>query len=518
MLSIAIIVFREILEISLIIGVLLAATKGLTGRGKLVLGGLVAGIFGSGIVAFFAEVISNAAEGMGQELFNAIVLLSAAILIGWTVIWMRRYGRTLKQHFEEVGGAVISGEKPLYTLAVVVALSVLREGSEIVLFTYGVMVSGVSIFSVFAGAMAGLISGTAVGVALYYGLLRISPRTLFSVTGWMLILLASGMVSQALGLLQMGDFIPVLLPTIWDSSHILSEQSFIGGVLHVLVGYSARPSIIQVIGYIFTFGVIAVILKYYGNPSTATKKTSINNTVMAMILFFCLLGITQNAHATKKVYSPIVEGGELEIEMRGSYDFDHRSSKDGKQKQKYAVGYGVTDRWFTELYGEIEKGATASKFEFTALEWENIYQLTEQGQYWIDVGLYFEYEVSFEDDKADKIEGKFLFEKEFGNITHTANIIFEKQVGGDSEKETEGELAWGSRYRWKKYFEPGFEVHSEFGELNEGKSFDEQEHLIGPVFYGKISHFKYDIGYLFGISDDAVDGELKWIIEYELKV
>jgi len=93
-----------------------------------------------------------------------------------------------------------------------------------------------------------------------------------------------------------------------------------------------------------------------------------------------------------------------------------------------------------------------------------------------------------------------------------------KQVGGDSEKETEGELAWGSRYRWQEYFEPGFEFHSEFGELNESKSFDEQEHLAGPVFYGKINHFKYDIGYLFGISDNAVDGKLKWIIEYELKV
>ena len=518
MLSTAIIVFREILEISLIIGVLLAATKGLKSRSQLIWGGLVAGIFGSVIVAFFAEVISNAAEGMGQELFNAIVLLAAAILIGWTVIWMRRYGRTLKQHFEKIGGAVISGEKPLYTLAVVVALSVLREGSEIVLFTYGIIASGESLLAIFMGSIAGLISGTAVGVALYYGLIRISPRALFSITGWMLILLASGMVSQALGLLQAGDFIPVLLPNVWDSSHILSEQSFLGGVLHVLVGYSARPSVIQVIGYIFTFGIIAVILKYYGNPSAATKKTSFNSTVMAIIFFFCLLGIAQNAHATKKVYSPIVEGGELEIEMRGSYDFDHRSSKNGKQKQKYAVGYGVTDRWFTELYGEIEKGATESNFEFTALEWENRYQLTEQGQYWIDVGLYFEYEVSFEDDHADKIEGKLLLEKEMGNFTHIANIIFEKQVGGDSEKETEGGLAWGSRYRWQEYFEPGFEIHSEFGELNKSKSFNEQEHLGGPVFYGKIGHFKYDIGYLFGISDDAVDGVLKWIIEYELKV
>jgi len=426
MLSTAIIVFREILEISLIIGVLLAATKGLSSRGRLVLGGLIAGILGSVVVAFFAEAISNAAEGMGQELFNAIVLFAAAVLIGWTVIWMRRYGRTLKKHFEEVGGAVIRGEKPLYTLAVVVALSVLREGSEIVLFTYGVMASGANIFAISMGAMVGLVSGTAVGVALYYGLLRISPRALFSITGWMLILLASGMVSQALGLLQMGDFIPVLLPTVWDSSRILSEQSFLGGVLHVLIGYSARPSIIQIFGYVFTFGVIAVILKYYGNSSETTKKNSFNNTALAMIFFFCLLGITSNAHATKKVYSPIVEGGELEIETRGSYDFDHRSSKDGKQKQKYAVGYGVTDRWFIELYGEIEKGATASNFEFTALEWENRYQLTEQGQYWVDFGLYFSYEVSFEDDKADKIEGKFLIEKEIGNYTHIATISFLK--------------------------------------------------------------------------------------------
>jgi len=275
LLSTAIIVFREILEISLIIGVLLAATKGLRGRGPLVLGGLGAGILGSIIIAFFAETISNAAEGMGQELFNAIVLLAAALLIGWTVIWMRRYGRTLKLHFEKVGGEVIRGEKPLYTLAVVVALSVLREGSEIVLFTYGIMASGVNIYAISIGAMAGLISGTAVGVALYYGLVRISPRDLFSITGWMLILLASGMVSQAIGLLQMGDFIPVLLPNVWDSSRILSEQSFLGGVLHVLIGYSARPSIIQVIGYIFTFGIIAVILKYYGNPSVANETNII---------------------------------------------------------------------------------------------------------------------------------------------------------------------------------------------------------------------------------------------------
>ena len=236
MLSTAIIVFREILEISLIIGVLLAATKGLKSRSQLIWGGLVAGIFGSVIVAFFAEVISNAAEGMGQELFNAIVLLAAAILIGWTVIWMRRYGRTLKQHFEKIGGAVISGEKPLYTLAVVVALSVLREGSEIVLFTYGIIASGESLLAIFMGSIAGLISGTAVGVALYIGLLRITPRALCSITGWRFIVLASGMVSHVLGLCREGDVSPVSLSSVWDSHLSVSEHNFIGCFCHVYVG------------------------------------------------------------------------------------------------------------------------------------------------------------------------------------------------------------------------------------------------------------------------------------------
>jgi len=238
--------------------------------------------------------------------------------------------------------------------------------------------------------------------------------------------------------------------------------------------------------------------------------------ITGFVLFLCVLGFSQQAFATKKVYSPIVEGGELEFEWRGSYDFDDRDSKDGEQKQKYAIGYGVTDRWFTELYGEIEREAEQDEYDFTAIEWENRFQLTDQGQYWLDVGLYFAYETTVKEKTADKIEGKILLEKSFSDFTHTANITFEKQVGGGVEEETEAELAWSSRYRWKKYFEPGFELHSNFGELNEHKPYDEQKHQIGPVFYGKVGPVKYDIGYLFGITDPAPEGELKWIMEYEM--
>ena len=517
MFSTIVIIFREVLEIALILGVLLAATRDLTSRGKWVWTGITAGILGAVIVAIFAGRISEAVQGMGQEVFNALVLFLASILIGWTVIWMRRHARILTQHLKEVGRAVCEGKKPLYTLAVVIALAVLREGSEIVLFIAGIFASGQSILAIVTGSVAGLISGAMVGSAIYYGLIKISPRVFFSVTSWMLIFLAAGMVSQAVGFLQAGGFIPIFSSTLWDSSHIISENSFLGSFLHALIGYTDRPSGIQLISYMITLGGIAVILKSYGAlppaPANAANVKRVTMTALMVCVFF--LGETHEILAAKKVYSPIVEGGELELEWRGSYDFDDRVAKDGKQKQKYAVGYGVTNRWFSELYGEIEKEPD-KKFEFTALEWENRYQLFEQGQYWLDAGLYFAYETSFEDKHPDKIEGKFLLEKSLGNFSHTANVIFEKQVGRHPQEETEAGLAWSSRYHWREYLEPGFELHSDFGELREHIPYEEQTHQIGPVVYGRLGkEIKYDIGYLFGITDPAPEGTLKWILEYE---
>jgi len=226
------------------------------------------------------------------------------------------------------------------------------------------------------------------------------------------------------------------------------------------------------------------------------------------------LGATKG-EAGYKIYSPLVEKGEIELEWRGWYDIDDAQDKDGRQQNKFALGYGVTERWFTELYGEVERDAGENGYEFKAVEWANRLQLTEQGQYWMDVGLYFSYETTVKEKTADKVEAMILLEKSLDRFTHRVNVIFEKEVGGGAREETEAGLALSSRYRWRSVFEPGIEWYSSFGELNEGKSFDEQKHRVGPVFYGKVGPVKYDIGYLFGVSDAAVDGVWKWVLEYE---
>lgn len=510
MLSTAIIVFREILEAALIIGILLAATRGMEKRGQWVFAGSFAGVLGAVIIAFFTEVISNAVQGMGQEVFNALVLSLAAALIGWHVVWMKRHASSLIKEMKEVGHAVTQGTTPVHVLALVAFLAVLREGSEIVLFVYGVMASGEGVQAVMGGGLAGLILGAAVGIVIYFGLIRIPTSSLFSVTSVLLIFLSAGMVSQAVGFLTSAGILPTLMDPVWDTSRFLSEQNLLGRVLHTLIGYTARPSGMQVIGYTLTVGGIVMLLKWFGGTSRA---------VLFLILGVGICGLTPEVHAAKVVYSPHVHQGELELEYKGSVTFDDRDEKDNKQKNKFAVGYGVTDRWFTEIYGIFEDHPGVDEdegLEYEATEWENRFQISEPGQWWADTGFYVAYEFASKEETADKFELKLLLEKSIDQWTHRTNLILEKEVGADSEEEWEGGAAWSTSWRLRPEFEPGIELYWEYGEFTESRPFEEQELLLGPVVYGKIGpHLSYDVGYLFGVSEDSPDGLLKWIFEFE---
>ena len=138
MLPTLIIVFREVFEAGLIIGIVMAVTSGVAGRGLWVVGGVAAGVLGACIVALFAGGLSQLFHGSGQELFNASILGFAVLMLGWHNVWMARHGRELAAEMRAAGQAVVEGSKSLAALAVVVAIAVLREGSEVVLFLYGV--------------------------------------------------------------------------------------------------------------------------------------------------------------------------------------------------------------------------------------------------------------------------------------------------------------------------------------------------------------------------------------------
>ncbi len=273
MYSALLIVFREILEAALVISIVMAASRGVFGRGRFVSLGLAAGTAGAIVVAIFAETIAQMFEGVGQEVFNATVLFLAVGMLAWHNIWMSRHGRELTRSLSSAGKDVASGKKPLYFLSVVTGLAMLREGSEIVLFMYGLIASGSDGTSMLTGSVFGLLSGTAVGFAMYFGLLRISPRYLFSVTSVLILLLAAGMAAQGSQYLTQAGYLPEYAP-LWDTSGILPLDSLPGQILHALIGYVSSPNIVQLGFYVATAALILLGSRTLGRSSSFEKRAT----------------------------------------------------------------------------------------------------------------------------------------------------------------------------------------------------------------------------------------------------
>lgn len=253
MLAALIIVFREMIEAGLIVGIVLAAARGVAGRGRMVAGGVAAGVLGACLLAVFAGRIAGLFEGSGQEVFQAAVLLAAVAMLAWHNTWMASHGREMARQMRALGRSVTVGDRPPAALAVVVAVAVLREGAEAVLFLYGVVVSsGDNAASVAVGGALGVAAGGAVAATMYLGLLAIPAGKLFSTTAWLITLLAAGMAAQAVAFLQQGGFVQVWQTPLWDTSGALSQNSLVGRMAHTLVGYTDQPNGLQALAWLAT--------------------------------------------------------------------------------------------------------------------------------------------------------------------------------------------------------------------------------------------------------------------------
>ena len=275
MLAALLIVFREVFEAGLIVGIVMAVTAGVAGRGLWIAGGVIAGVLGACVVALFTSGLSELFGGSGQEIFNAAILGFAVLMLTWHNVWMARHGRELVAELRAAGEAVAAGSKSLLALAIVVAIAVLREGSEVVLFLYGVAAAqGGASLAMVVGGFVGLILGSLVCLMTYLGLITIPTRYLFSVTSALIALLAAGMAAQAIAFLEQANILTALDETVWDTSWILSDSSFLGRALHTLIGYVDQPTAMQVVVYAATLAIIIVLMKLFAAPPAQRPRTA----------------------------------------------------------------------------------------------------------------------------------------------------------------------------------------------------------------------------------------------------
>jgi len=281
MLGTAVIVFREVLEAALIVAIVMGASRGVAKRGRWVGSGIALGVLGAVVVAAFAGAISDAVEGRGQEILNASILLAAVVMLGWHNVWMSAHGRKLAGEMTRLGHDVGVGARPLSAMLVVTALAVLREGSETVLFLYGLVASGTHRTELLGGGLLGLAGGVLIGFTMYLGLLRIPLRHFFSITAWIVLLLAAGLAANAAGYLSQAGLLPTLIAEVWNTSGMLAQDSLTGQLLHILIGYNDRPSGIQLVFYAVTLMGVLVLMRVIGKRETGGARRKLSRSALA---------------------------------------------------------------------------------------------------------------------------------------------------------------------------------------------------------------------------------------------
>ena len=244
LLNTVIIILQEVLEAALLVSVLLALSHALkTGLHWLFIAALL-GFVGAYVFQHNLEAISSAFDYVGQEVTNAalqITVFFSLLVISYCLT------QTTNNHHKLI----------IISMAVAVSLSVVREGSEIIIYVGSFLQRQEHILSVTIGAGIGIAIGASTAALLFYGITALRPPALILTTQLLLALIAASMLSQAAQQLIQADWLPAHTP-VWDTSFIIDEQSIVGRLLYAIAGYEARPDILQLCAFIT--GLISILL------------------------------------------------------------------------------------------------------------------------------------------------------------------------------------------------------------------------------------------------------------------
>ncbi len=278
-----IITLREGFEAALILGIVYTylhkigaerhyayATRG-AGLGVLASVGLGAAV----------SLLSGPLLDLGPDLIGLAVIFTAVIVLTWHGYWMRRQARGVRGEVQQRIDQA-QATRRLWVIGLIAFTGVFREGAETVLFLWGLTAQAASAsgWASAAGAMLGLATATALGWVIFRGGKHISLPRFFAVTSGFLLLLAAGMFSTGVGKLEGLGLLPQSI-TLWDMSFVLSDQSLLGGFLYSLVGYRARPSVLEAGGYAAYLIVASILL--FGNVLSKPPSRSPKGRVPAQV-------------------------------------------------------------------------------------------------------------------------------------------------------------------------------------------------------------------------------------------
>lgn len=226
---------------------------------------------------------------------------------------------------------------------------------------------------------------------------------------------------------------------------------------------------------------------------------------------------TAQADPADKVIPPTVVQGEAEFELNGGYQHWHDNADNGLRQLIFEAGYGFTSWWKSELGVGITR-LPGESTRLDEIEWENIFALTEPGQYWLDLGLFAELAHDYAGNGNSLTIGPML-QKELGAVQANLNLLFQRELAAQAGQGTELKYAWQVKWRGNPRFEPGLQGFGVLG--SSGELGLPVQHKLGPAFFsqaalGARDKVKFDAAVLFGLNHNTPGTTVRFTLEYEI--
>ncbi|MDP2691983.1 MAG: FTR1 family protein [bacterium] len=252
-----IITFRETLEAALVVGIVLSHLAQTNAKGwfKIVYWAIGLAIMASIVAGYIFESYLGGFEGLTEQIYEGAIMLTAAALISWMVLWMARQSKHISGHIKEkIDQHVQTGRK--IGIFFLVFLSVLREGIETVLFlkAAALQAGGNNLMASVLGIGAAII----LGALIFSGLRKVNMKRFFQITSVVLVLFAAGLVAHGVHEFQEAGVFPVFIEQVWDLNPavtqdgvypLLHENGTIGSLLKGVFGWNGNPSLLEVASY-----------------------------------------------------------------------------------------------------------------------------------------------------------------------------------------------------------------------------------------------------------------------------
>ena len=254
------VVFREALEASLIVGIILTLLAKMNQKRyfpQVIFSCILA--VGASLLGGMAMVaLTDSAKEEMEKLIEGGVSLAACGVLTYMIFWMDRQAKKIRTDIETRMEQAISGGEYL-TLMALPFLAIFREGAETVLFLYAVAIQNSGIVSL-GGGFLGFFLAVAVTAAIFIGGKRIPLKPLFQTSGGLLLLIAAGLLAYGIHEFQEIGLLPEIYAPVWDINHILNEKKGVGALLKSLFGYNGNPSLLEVLSYGLYLSVIYWLL------------------------------------------------------------------------------------------------------------------------------------------------------------------------------------------------------------------------------------------------------------------